>query len=429
MTELCEQLDALARNIDAISVPDGSKTLAEMYGWNYPLLAKSDCILMVDDLIEELKNSGVTSTDENSDSLSKRIALAKSRVSYLNQQIIQLMLAQNTAQQSMPTFIFTIEYIRNLFRDLYSWKRIGDRQLIPSELKRKLLVMRRNIDEITPDVKKLEEHVKMIIEARGVSDSLPVVLDDLNEASIKMKNIVTRAEDSMGQISGHLIKSSSAFDSIKEQRNEAEKLIQKCEDAYNITTTKGLAGAFDSKASQLTTSMWVWVVLLAASLCTGAYLGIERFKILSDIILRDATTGQTAFHIITTLVGIGAPIWFAWISTKQIGQRFQLAEDYAFKASIAKAYEGYRKEAVRIDKGFEKRLFDNALTRLEEAPLRLVNDSSPGSPVHEMINSNAAQKCISASRSIGEKLAEKTFGNSAESRNQKQETGSKGEDE
>jgi len=84
----------------------------------------------------------------------------------------------------------------------------------------------------------------------------------------------------------------------------------------------------------------------------------------------------------------------AWIATKQIGQRFRLVEDYAYKASVAKAYEGYRKEAVRIDKDLEARLFASALTRLEEAPLRLIEEKTPGSPWHEFVESDAFHQAL-----------------------------------
>jgi hypothetical protein len=53
--------------------------------------------------------------------------------------------------------------------------------------------------------------------------------------------------------------------------------------------------------------------------------------------------------VVLSLLSIGAPIWLAWQATKQIGQRFRLSEDYAFKASISRAYEGFRREAARID--------------------------------------------------------------------------------
>jgi len=95
----------------------------------------------------------------------------------------------------------------------------------------------------------------------------------------------------------------------------------------------------------------------------------------------------------------------------QIGQRFRLAEDYAFKASVAKAYEGYRREAARIDKAFEARLFGSALTRLEEAPLRLVEAKTPGSPWHEFVESDAfreALKAIPGFRAQFNKLSRKT---------------------
>lgn len=86
------------------------------------------------------------------------------------------------------------------------------------------------------------------------------------------------------------------------------------------------------------------------------------------------------------------------MSTKQINQRFKLAEDYAYKASVAKAYEGYKNEACKVSDGeFEKRLFDSALSRLEEAPLRFVKDEDHTTPWTEMLNSKSFQKFLDAS--------------------------------
>ena len=107
-----------------------------------------------------------------------------------------------------------------------------------------------------------------------------------------------------------------------------------------------------------------------------------------------------------SVASIGAPIWFAWLATKQIGQRFRLAEDYSFKAAVARAYEGYRKEAARIDPAFEARLFDSALTRLEEAPLRLVEASAHGSPWNELVNSAAFAKAMETVPELRDKLTE-----------------------
>lgn len=91
------------------------------------------------------------------------------------------------------------------------------------------------------------------------------------------------------------------------------------------------------------------------------------------------------------------------LAAKQIGQRFRLAEDYAFKASVAKAYEGYRKEAARIDPQFEARLFGSALTRLDEAPLRLVEIGSHGSPWHELATSDGVRRAFELAPEFQEK--------------------------
>jgi hypothetical protein len=106
------------------------------------------------------------------------------------------------------------------------------------------------------------------------------------------------------------------------------------------------------------------------------------------------------------MLGIGAPLWFAWLATKQIGQRFRLAEDYAFKASVAKAYEGYKKQAALYDEEFSSRLFASALTRLEEAPLRLVEQDSHGSPWHEVMRSDVCKQAMSTIPQFREKVAE-----------------------
>lgn len=103
-------------------------------------------------------------------------------------------------------------------------------------------------------------------------------------------------------------------------------------------------------------------------------------------------------QLLLSVLSIGAPLWFAWLSTKQINQRFKLAEDYAYKSSVAKAYEGYRNEASKLDdNAFSTRLFDSALTRLEEPPLRFVQGEDHATPWMEMLNSKAFERFLDSS--------------------------------
>ena len=151
--------------------------------------------------------------------------------------------------------------------------------------------------------------------------------------------------------------------------------------------------------------MWAWVVGLIAALGLGSLIGAHRLEVLSAALQSPTPNwGGIVTQVVLSLLSVGAPLWFAWLATKQVGQRFRLAEDYAFKASVAKAYEGYRKEAARIDPDFEHRLFESALARLDEAPLRLVEVGSHGSPWHEAANSEAVRRAMDAMPELRDKV-------------------------
>ncbi|MDY6461734.1 hypothetical protein [Acinetobacter faecalis] len=189
--------------------------------------------------------------------------------------------------------------------------------------------------------------------------------------------------------------------SIRIFNEEAQNLVIKCEDAYRVTTTRGLALAFDERASDLKKSMRLWVGGLLLALCVGAWIGHERIELLTTSLSSpNLNWGIIWIQIILSLTSVVAPLWFAWLATKQISQRFKLAEDYDFKASVAKAYEGYKKEAIKFDSDFETRLFNVALTRLEEAPLRLMDSVNHGSPTHEVVEKTGLNK-------VGGKIVDK----------------------
>ena len=92
-------------------------------------------------------------------------------------------------------------------------------------------------------------------------------------------------------------------------------------------------------------------------------------------------------HSVISALSLGPGVWLALIATKQIGQRFRLAEDYGYKASLAKAYEGYRTEAANLDPLFTAQLFAVALGRLEELPLRTIDKDVAGSPLNDLLQS------------------------------------------
>ena len=143
--------------------------------------------------------------------------------------------------------------------------------------------------------------------------------------------------------------------------------------------------------------MWVWVAGLISALGLGSWIGSSQLRNFSELIKQPGSDPTIAvINLVLTLLSVGATVWFSWVATKQVGQRFRLAEDYAFKASVSRAYEGYRREAANIDDAFVARLFSSALSRLDEQPLRLVETTTHGSPWHELASSELMRKATEA---------------------------------
>lgn len=175
--------------------------------------------------------------------------------------------------------------------------------------------------------------------------------------------------------------------------------------AYSAATSVGLAAAFAERSKDLNDSMMQWVVGLIVALVAGSYFGSWQLRALSELIkVPEASPSIIVLNLLLALLSVGAPVWFAWLATKQIGQRFRLAEDYAFKASISRAYEGFRREAARFDEDMEAKLLTSALTRLDELPLRLVETDSHGSPWHELASSAVVKQAMKAVPNFAEQV-------------------------
>ena len=173
--------------------------------------------------------------------------------------------------------------------------------------------------------------------------------------------------------------------------------MARCSAAYAASTSHGLAAAFSERSSALGKSMWVWVFGLIIALGLGSWIGSTQLRGFSEAIKQpDSNSTVVVINLVLALLSVGASVWFAWLATKQIGQRFRLAEDYAFKASVSRAYEGYRREAANIDEEFVSRLFSSALSRLDEQPLRLVETTTHGSPWHELASSELVRKAAAS---------------------------------
>lgn len=372
-------LESLATTIKAGSAEE--RSFMEVSGWNMPAVDRFDLLFYIRNLQTLVKERAPDEeieqiNDINIDELVKRIALIQTNSQYI---------FNGNGVQAIPAFMLSMEGLRVWITSKWSERENIDPNSFPAKIARQARNAKARIDQVVTNIEDLEEKSKQIESAHQVAENLPADLEDLKQLRANLISITGQSQADAAFIESHRSEGSSSLDQIKALAAQAQALVDSCEEAYRITTTKGLAGAFDQRAKSLSASMWVWVAGLIGALVAVAFIGQNRVSALTEVLAGDPKWGTVTLNFLLSAISVGAPLWFAWVSTKQIGQRFRLAEDYGFKASVAKAYEGYRKEAARIDEKFEAELFSIALTRLDEAPLRTVEPETHGSPWHELL--------------------------------------------
>lgn len=147
---------------------------------------------------------------------------------------------------------------------------------------------------------------------------------------------------------------------------------------------QGLAGAFAGQATVVAGERAKWVLAFGAAI---AWLIWVAYRIVDTA----SGSGTTPFDPMNFLRGLplAAPgIWLGWLSARQIGILARIQQDYAYKASTAVAFEGYKKEVASAnDQALSKQLLETAVTNFGENPVRLYDKQGDdhGHPVEALV--------------------------------------------
>ncbi|MGH2342384.1 hypothetical protein ACRC7T_12975 [Segnochrobactraceae bacterium EtOH-i3] len=234
----------------------------------------------------------------------------------------------------------------------------------------------------------LDKYNKIIAKNRNFERDV----ENIDAGQIKIQHILTALHKESNSIESKNEDASLILEKIKSYEMEAKEILKLCAEARAAATATGLATAFSKESHKLIKSMYVWLIALIFSLLCSIIIGYFKFDKIIDLSnSHEISTYAIVTNITLSIISIGAPIWLAWLSTKQIRQHFILSQDYAFKATVASTYEGFRQQASRIDPELEKRLLSSALDRVDEVPIRLIDQNSHGSPIHDLISSKSIE--------------------------------------
>lgn len=390
LSEIQQHLGGLIAQLQA-TVPSDEPFGNAHGNWSFPGLTREELKEEAQSIIDLIEEQG------NVDELGEygpRLQDYTRRLQHLQQQTIPNL--WNNAHQAVPAYLLTLSGLRKTLEKAFANENLQTESATKlRKLAAQLRAMELQLNGIAPRTVELGVMIDRIENAFNAADQLPADLDTLAEA----RKTIAEFERMASRDQAHVLELREKADEIdKHLKNcvrEADATLERCETAYSAATSVGLAAAFSERSNSLSNSMWIWVGGLVSALAIGSYFGSNQLHALSELVkVPNASSSVIALNLFLSLLSVGAPVWFSWLATKQIGQRFRLAEDYAFKASVSRAYEGFRRETARFDKDMEARLLSSALTRLDELPLRLVETDNHGSPWHELASSDIVKQAV-----------------------------------
>lgn len=385
---LQEHLDTLITQVRS-TIPNDEPFGNAHNNWSFPGLTRAELIEEAQSIADLIEEQGGDDLDEHDARLQDYVR----RLQHLQQHTVPQLWSK--AGQAVPAYMLTLQGLRKALAPVLTRDVRAEAAAKLKRLTQQLRGMESRLNGLDPRTAALNTMVERIEQAYNAADQLPTDLESLAEARQKIADFVTDATRQQGDIL-QIRKDAGELDKqLNKIADDAKAVLAHCETVYAAATSVGLAAAFSERSNTLSKSMWFWVGGLVAALAAGSYFGSAQLHLLAELFkIPNVSTSVIALNLLLSVLSVAAPVWFAWLSTKQIGQRFRLAEDYAFKASISRAYEGFRREAARVDKDMEAKLLTSALTRLDELPLRLVETDNHGSPWHELASSGAVKQAM-----------------------------------
>jgi hypothetical protein len=369
--------------------------------WGMPGLTRTELIDEAQSIIDLIEDQGVAEVGDHQ----PRLQDYNRRLQHLHQNTIGQLWGSN-ALHAIPAYLFTLNGLRKALEPTLN----NNGHLEAATKLRKLTAQLRGLEArlngLEPRTASLSTMVERIEHAYNAADQLPADLESLAEARLKIDSILQQATRDQSHVFDVRQQADDLDERLRNSAEDATAVLARCETAYSAATSVGLAAAFSERSSELSRSMWFWIGGLIVALLAGGVFGSGQLRALADLFkIPDVSGWIIALNLLLSMLSVGAPVWFAWLATKQIGQRFRLAEDYAFKASVSRAYEGFRREAARFDKQMEGKLLASALARFDELPLRLVETTTHGSPWHELASSDAVKQAMKIVPGFAEQVA------------------------
>ncbi len=389
---VCVALDQLGDALVA-SFPD-ARALSEQHGWNMPNVSGADLSRAAKSLSTTLRTFAPSKIEPVT---SMQLSEIIQRMNYFRINVIPNGQGGNSYFMVI-SFQAMLASFETTFKPLLSWQALP-KDSLPPALAKRVSSVNIAIEELETDSGELAERIRLINAAKQDVDTLALLITETKSTLGVAKRLETDATNVSAQLEVIRAKANSDLASIDGLVNRAKAEVDAALGAHRASTSHGLSQAYVEKELGCRSSMRWWTSGLMLALALGGFIGYSHYESISS----SFEEGLSTIAIVKTclaILGIAGSIWFAWLASLQVGYRFRLAEEYAIKAASARSYEAYRQEAARVDTFLEAKLLASLLARFDEAPLRLIDNETHGSPIHAFLNSAAFKTAIDGSKEL-----------------------------
>ena len=368
------------------SNPQHSGPCNVVNGWDFPPLGKEDLAQKLDQLVGYIE----THQFQEGDELDRVLNASREGFSKWAETPLNYLYDRSSSRSVVCNFLILLSDIRDALELYDLGLRTGELQSRILESKRRTEAIELRLASSEKSIGDVEKAAERIIEADKAAVQLPETLLSLKETGNQVSAIKKQAEQAQVVIQQAEATAKAKERFFDETEEQIKALLEKSKAVLATATSSGLAGAFYDRKKELQTIGWIWTGGLICAL-VGAIFAIwwradQLFALLDRA--NEIGTFTLIANFVISIGFIGAPVWLAWLATKQVGYYFRLSEDYAFKASVSASYEGFMEEARRHDAEFEKKVLESTLERYDEPPLRFVDNRVHGSPYHELFESD-----------------------------------------
>lgn len=199
--------------------------------------------------------------------------------------------------------------------------------------------------------------------------------DQIKEQESKIRNQVQAFAD--------LTSKADALTKLTETLSEkAQQLLSESETTLAGTNRAGMAASFADMKREMELAQKHWESIF--------YAGLGALILIAGGLITLQARGLLPFSVSGVFLRIAAltpPVWLTWFAVRKHGIANRVREDYAYKYSAARAYEGFRKAAAETNEDLAKDLIRIAILHLGLNPIRLYEDEHKehASPYHEAL--------------------------------------------